>query len=237
MNRIASRILFVIIFGLATILGGSTAWAAVKKSPGISNSGLPGISTYSGQSLTTLPGANSNSPECDISGFVSGDRACASANGAYAFSGSTKPSPFVAARSSPGSNNIALDVWGKCRYVDNISTDTSIFVPFNTSSEWLAFVNNASTGVIRDLTTPSTHPSTHCARAFTGQDTPQNLFYGNPNRDFLPAIGDTSSDGQSVTGDVSLPYERSDYGTINFNPYTFSDQCYDEGPITQYWHY
>ena len=64
----------------------------------------------------------------------------------------TTPYPD-AARSDPGgtSNGMALgpiDVWSRCRYVDNISASSSIFVPFRSLPEWLAFTKSAPASIV-----------------------------------------------------------------------------------------
>jgi hypothetical protein len=51
----------------------------------------------------------------------------------------TDPNHFDAAASDPGYAAGPIDVYGYCRYVDNSSTQ-SIFVPFRTEQEWVAFV-------------------------------------------------------------------------------------------------
>lgn len=49
---------------------------------------------------------------------------------------------YVGARSDPGNPYGPIDVWNHCRYIANISHDTSIFVPFRTAFEWSQFVAN-----------------------------------------------------------------------------------------------
>jgi hypothetical protein len=51
--------------------------------------------------------------------------------------------PYIAARSDPGPAIVPIDAWNFCRYIDNApSSGFSIFVPFNSSLEWVAFINN-----------------------------------------------------------------------------------------------
>ena len=76
--------------------------------------------------------------------------------GAYiSLSATATPAPYIGARSDPGSVEHPIDVWEICRYVDNFSTN-SYFVPFNSESEWKAFIDNA----------PVSHSAdTYCSRA------------------------------------------------------------------------
>jgi|GEM_PF-5571592 len=65
---------------------------------------------------------------------------------------------YWGARSDPGEAFGAIDVWGYCRYIDNISPSTksvSIFVPFRSKLEWTAFIKNAPADVVNLV---------HCAR-------------------------------------------------------------------------
>jgi hypothetical protein len=65
-------------------------------------------------------------------------------NGAYtSLSATATPAPYIGARSDPGDAGGPIDVWERCRYVDNPSTTTSYFVPFNSEPEWKAFTENA----------------------------------------------------------------------------------------------
>lgn len=48
----------------------------------------------------------------------------------------------VGARSDPGNAYGPIDVWNHCRYIANITTQVSIFVPFRTAFEWAQFVAN-----------------------------------------------------------------------------------------------
>ena len=92
----------------------------------------------------------------------------------------TTPFPD-AARSDPNGpkNGQALgpiDVWSKCRFVDNISTSSSIFVPFRSLNEWNAFANNAPKAIAS---------LTHCSRVMGDSIPPNyedsnNCFNANP---------------------------------------------------------
>jgi hypothetical protein len=74
----------------------------------------------------------------------------------------TDTSVFVAARSDPGLAGGPIDVWGFCRYVDNSAAATSIFAPFKSSPDWLAFLKNP----------PGAVALTHCARPTTATISP-----------------------------------------------------------------
>jgi hypothetical protein len=51
---------------------------------------------------------------------------------------------YDAVRSDAGAAPWPIDVWSKCRYVDNNTTDnTSYFIPFKSDTEWLAFIGDA----------------------------------------------------------------------------------------------
>jgi hypothetical protein len=69
------------------------------------------------------------------------------------------PPGYIAAASEPGLTRGPIDVWGYCRYVDNITATSgagqAAFVPFRSSDEWLAFINNAP---------PAFFALSHCAR-------------------------------------------------------------------------
>lgn len=54
-----------------------------------------------------------------------------------------RPLPnYAGARSDPGLPNGPIDVWNKCRYIDNITANISLFVPFHTAFEWVKFIEN-----------------------------------------------------------------------------------------------
>lgn len=93
--------------------------------------------------------------QCDISQTPT----CSTPITAYDSNGvAITPTPIDAVRSSPGQAGGPIDVWGICRYVDNISGNLSFFVPFKSSTEWIAFKKNAPTSQF-DLV--------HCARPTT----------------------------------------------------------------------
>jgi hypothetical protein len=75
------------------------------------------------------------------------------------------PGCYDAARSDPAITPVStpVDLWGKCRYVDNISinggNNYSIFIPFRTALEWDAFTNALDSNGL----TPSIS-GTHCSR-------------------------------------------------------------------------
>ncbi len=57
------------------------------------------------------------------------------------------PSPYDAGRSDPGNANGPIDVWDICRYVENNSPGTSIFVPFKSAPEWQAFTQHSPANI------------------------------------------------------------------------------------------
>jgi hypothetical protein len=76
--------------------------------------------------------------QCDITSGGKDIPLCSS--GPY---DAASPPNFQAVRDDPGSPLEPIDAWNLCRYITNTSDSTSIFVPFNTSLEWQAFINNA----------------------------------------------------------------------------------------------
>ena len=104
----------------------------------------PTTTTAAAASVSSL-----TSNEC-FSTMPAGDtHSCYTAGaGAYAppattLSGLTAGWLYVGARSDPGPlNQGAIDVWGLCYYVNDVSSTTSYFVPFNTLKEWSAFTEN-----------------------------------------------------------------------------------------------
>ncbi len=97
------------------------------------------------QAATEPPLAALPTNECDLAS------ACYPDNGVLGASGGTyyywpanwpnPPTPYYGARSFHGSTaSGAMDLWGTCRYVDNKSPKSSIFVPFRSAIEWTQFV-------------------------------------------------------------------------------------------------
>ncbi|MFY9288045.1 MAG: hypothetical protein WAO98_06045, partial [Alphaproteobacteria bacterium] len=78
------------------------------------------------------------SDECNISG---GAHTCPVVNGAAI----KNTAVYKGVRSDPGNAVGAIDVHGACRYVNNTSaaSPTSVWVPFNTATEWQNFYTHA----------------------------------------------------------------------------------------------
>ena len=106
---------------------------------------------------------------------------------------------YDAVRSNIGQAAAPIDAWNRCRYVDNTSTSTSVFVPFKSEVEWASFIRN--------------HPAylnlVTCARPTTMNITP-NSACPSPSPAFEP---------------VGLPYART--GTVIPKSATFT--CAAEG--------
>jgi len=100
-----------------------------------------------------------------------------------------------------------IDVHSLCRYLDySGATGESYFVPFKTSTEWLAFLNNMPPGL----------SATTCATPFSGENVSKKLFIG-PSATARYDLGDKAviiQTGEKLTasnprGSVSLPYART----------------------------
>src|SRR5687768_2402033 len=48
---------------------------------------------------------------------------------------------YDAVRSNAGQAGVPIDVWNRCRYVDNFDFDKPLFVPFKSELEWDAFIS------------------------------------------------------------------------------------------------
>lgn len=73
---------------------------------------------------------------------------------------------FDGARSDPGAAGNPIDVWNRCRWVDNVSSSSS-WVPFKHANEWMAFTTNAPTSIFHLAYcarpyTPSIAPGSNC---------------------------------------------------------------------------
>jgi len=88
---------------------------------------------------------------------------------------------FVGARADagsppPGLAAVPVDVWGTCRYVDNISLHDSLFVPFRSNVEWSSFIANAPPGTINLVTCACpmnvvVQPDSNCSSPSPAQQT------------------------------------------------------------------
>ncbi|MFY9288990.1 MAG: hypothetical protein WAO98_10875 [Alphaproteobacteria bacterium] len=82
--------------------------------------------------------------ECNITG-TAGATACPTSASNLSILGT---GTYSGVRTDPGNALGAIDVWGKCRYVNNVSSGAnskSLFVPFRTSAEWEAFIGPGAT--------------------------------------------------------------------------------------------
>jgi hypothetical protein len=107
---------------------------------------------------------------------------------------------YNSARSNPGSASAPIDVWGTCRYIDNISPDTPVFVPFKTAEEWQAFITSYPSSILAPA---------HCAR---------------PMNDTIPPDARCLTPSPA-TQIVSLPYART--GATRSDSVQFS--CVNDG--------
>jgi hypothetical protein len=114
-------------------------WAGGAEAQTGTSSSTPQSGNSSSSSLTSDECASTTNPSTGTS--------CYTANGAYVSPPTQVPAPYVGARSDPGDGGGAIDVWGLCRYVDDVSTATSLFVPFRSAPEWSAFIDNAPGGI------------------------------------------------------------------------------------------
>ena len=108
-----------------------------------------------------------------------------SAVASVAYAPGSPPSPYIGARTSPGNAPGAIDVWGMCRYVNNLNPagGYSYFIPFRSQNEWQAFYTNAPGNNQNNILL------LHCARPAS----------------FLISRGDPSCSPAAIT--VSLPYD------------------------------
>ena len=133
-------------------------------------------STSSASSCGNLPTTSGAMPtcQCDL-GAASGATKCvlSASSSINATSAYTNPSIsscattggcYDATKSSHGSKaQFPIDVWGTCRYVDNNTSSSDLFVPFRTQPDWKAFVQTAE-ALGSPLSTNIT--TTPCARPY-----------------------------------------------------------------------
>jgi hypothetical protein len=105
------------------------------------------------QAQTPTNCTGNTSCQCDVTGSGGGSSVSAcTGNGSNAITNDTTKSwcgvptgfcegTYIGARTDPGTAGPAIDAWNYCRYVDNTGGN-SIFVPFNSYAEWIAFINN-----------------------------------------------------------------------------------------------
>ena len=135
-----------------------------------------------------------------LSGAPMPERQCAITGGADDSCPAVDPfqaigtSDYDAVRSDSGLATAPIDVWNRCRYVDNAATHTSAFVPFKSKLEWDAVIDEHPSYL--DLVT--------CARPTAINITP-NSACANPSPAFQP---------------VGLPYART--GTVITQRATFT---------------
>jgi hypothetical protein len=138
----------------------------------------------------TQTSVNLSTNECDISSGTCFSASVLSSTPYYFSPNGTTPSPYVGAASTPGNAAGAIDVWGYCRYVNDITDgpgQESGWVPFRSQTEWTAFIKNAPPSLFNLIT---------CARPETVQLTPDSRC-GSP----VP-----------VSETVNLPYDPT--GTV-----------------------
>ena len=110
----------------------------------------------------------SGSKECNISSS-SGETVCAVvAGGAISETSLSSASCGVGCYDAARSDTLKaaetpIDVWNVCRYVDN-GTTTSIFVPFRSSEEWIAFKTHAEENYAHDADGNPLLTLVHCSR-------------------------------------------------------------------------
>lgn len=78
---------------------------------------------------------------------------------------------YDGAASTPGTALIPIDLFGHCRFVDNSSATTSLFVPFRTDNEWTAFYNNS----------PGVLTLAHCSKPQNGLQVTASTACPNPS--------------------------------------------------------
>jgi alpha-tubulin suppressor-like RCC1 family protein len=128
-------------------------------------------------------------------------RQCATATGAASACPPLAPTQAItttsydAVRSDAGPASAPIDVWGKCRYVDNNTTNnTSYFIPFKTDNEWRSFITGA----------PDALSLVTCAKPAT--------------MDLVPSVDCANPSPASQA--VDLPYART--GTVLTRSATFT---------------
>lgn len=134
--------------------------------------------------------------------------------------------PFWGGRSDPGMASGPVDVFGTCRYIDNISSGTAVFVPFRSQLEWSKFLAGFPSAYISVAT---------CARPYHGV----LGYFGPSSAD--PSLGDISTDGGGVDtqpANLSLPYARTgtQLTTASSADHTFHLGCYDDNPVDYCFH-
>lgn len=154
--------------------------------------------TGSGSTNTTTSTVSTPSGQCNISS-TSGYACASDGTGAVTRSSVCQGSvACVAARSDKGTAALPFEVNSICRYIDNTSSGTSIFVPFRRDIEWQNFVDNVQSG----------NPFislTKCIRHDTisvPSDSQNTDFYEAP----ASAATDVTCDGAAQYEQVSLPY-------------------------------
>ncbi len=120
------------------------------------------------------------------------------------------PDPY-AGRSDPGTAIGPIDVWGICRYVDNISASTSVFVPFRSQPEWQAFYKNAPAATVSLV---------HCSKPQDGLKISASgacsPYAPNPASPFIISEPDYYRCTADGSGGCKMPYAPSWKPQVNF---------------------
>jgi len=104
------------------------------------------------------------------------------------------PKSAQAVRSDMGLAAVPVDVYNLCRYIDNNSTGNgaSIFVPFNSPAEWLAFRTAATSGALASYIN-----LTLCSRTWTTSISPST-----------PPAATNCNNPVPASQPITLPYAR-----------------------------
>ena len=136
------------------------------------------LGSGSAQTVTALPAG-----QCDLT-ILSGATACVPTPGTGGITqtslslGSACPSPangcydavriLAAGSTTPPRTITPIDVWGACRYLDALSTNSSsLFIPLRSQDEWSAFVNAVTKSPLNQSLS-----STTCARPYNQTSVP-----------------------------------------------------------------
>lgn len=122
------------------------------------------------------------------------------ANTCYYAPAGTTPSPYIGARTQPGTGQ-AIDVWGSCYYITDSSNVDSYFIPFKSSPEWTDFISSSTSGTMQH----HVHLNS-CARSFLYQAADTDVpGYTTP----VPAGDPAAKSPEQLCGhlpDSHLPY-------------------------------
>lgn len=120
----------------------------------------------------------------------------------------------IRANAGPWYGHTPINVWGHCRYVDNISSSSDSFVPFKTKVEWESFIQHHPTDILQ--LTPCALPY-HYVHAFG----PTSVEFNNGDK------------GDPQYADADLPYART--GTSLQMTHVFNNSCYEDKSVSHCW--